>query len=65
MGEDQMPHLYQIPAYQMIGNLKRANFEMKLSSFRALRSYYNKACDDKFAKHDKPFPYVNRGIFRK
>jgi hypothetical protein len=38
---------------------------MKLASFRALKSYYNKACHDKFAKQDKPFPYVNKGIFRK
>jgi len=55
----------QIPALQMIGNLKSADFEMKLASFRQIKSFYNKACSDKFQKHDKPFPYTNRGIFRK
>jgi hypothetical protein len=49
----------------MIGNLKSAELEIKMASFRQLRSYYNKACNEKIQKQEKPFPYVNRGIFRK
>ena len=49
----------------MLGNLKSANFELKMASFRQIKSFYNKACNDKIQKQDKPFPYVNRGIFRK
>ena len=38
---------------------------MKMASFRKLKAYYNKGCNEKLQKQDKPFPYVNRGIFRK
>ena len=38
---------------------------MKLASFRQIKSYYNKAAGDKHTKQEKPFPYVNKGIFRK
>jgi hypothetical protein len=36
-----------------------------MASFRQLRGFYNKACNEKFQKQEKEFPYVNRGIFRK
>ena len=57
--------MLQIPVLNMISNLKSAELEMKMASFRQLRGYYNKACNEKIQKQEKPFPYVNRGIFRK
>lgn len=63
--EEDKDFIFQIPAIQMLGSLKTANFEMKMASFRQLKSFYNKACHDKFQKQEKPFPYENRGIFRK
>ncbi len=38
---------------------------MKLASFRQIKGYYNKACGQKFQKQEKPFKYINRGLFRK
>ena len=49
----------------MLTNFKRANFYIKLASFRDIKGYYNKACGEKFNKADKPFKYVNKGLFRK
>lgn len=49
----------------MLGNLRTAQFEIKLASFRQIRSYYRKVSNIEQQKQDKPFPYVNRGIFRK
>ena len=57
--------MLQIPVLNMISNLKSAELEIKMASFRQLRGYYNKACNEKIQKQEKPFPYVNRGIFRK
>lgn len=38
---------------------------MKLASFRQLRGYYDKASGSTLNKQEKPFPYVNKGLFRK
>lgn len=61
----ELEFVLQIPVLSMINNLKSAELEIKMASFRQLRGYYNKACNEKIQKQEKPFPYVNRGIFRK
>jgi hypothetical protein len=44
IGESELFSFNQVPVFNMFTNLKRANFYMKLASFRDVRGYYNKAC---------------------
>lgn len=48
MEEEEVEFFKKIPILQMIGNLKSAQLEIKLASFRQLRSYYIEAGNEKY-----------------